>query len=99
MADEEKRIPDPVQEDQKPVPAGKSAGKKNKSFFLVRWGRGIGKWFRDLKSEAKKVVWPSGKQVLNNSLYVIIAVIVVAIFVYILDVTFGFVRDLIVNLV
>ncbi len=28
----------------------------------------IGKWFREMKSELKKVVWPSRKTVVHNSL-------------------------------
>ena len=28
----------------------------------------IGKWFRDMKSELKKVVWPTPKALLNNTL-------------------------------
>lgn len=67
--------------------------------FFVRAGRGIAKWFRDLRSEAKKVVWPTGKQTFNNTVVVIIAVIIVAVFVYVLDVTFGFLRDMLVQLV
>ena len=27
----------------------------------------IGKWFRDMKSELKKVVWPTPKQTANNT--------------------------------
>ena len=65
---------------------------------LVRFGRRVSKWFRDLKSEGKKVVWPTGKQVFNNTVVVIVCVIVVAIFVAVLDVAFGFLRDLIVSL-
>lgn len=30
----------------------------------------IVKWFKDLKSEFKKVVWPTKKQVFNNTLVV-----------------------------
>ena len=30
-----------------------------------------GKWFRELRSELKKVVWPSGKTVLKNTLTVL----------------------------
>lgn len=30
-------------------------------------GNKIVKWFRDLKSEIKKVVWPSKKQIINNT--------------------------------
>ena len=55
----------------------------------------IAKWFRDLKSEAKKVVWPTGKQVVNNTIIVIIAAIVVCLFVALLDFVFGAARDLI----
>lgn len=27
----------------------------------------VGKWFRDMKSELKKVVWPTPKQLANNT--------------------------------
>ena len=43
-----------------------TAVKKNESqpgFF----GR-IGKWFREMKSELKKVMWPSSKTLVNNTL-------------------------------
>jgi len=41
----------------------------NKKFFAR-----IANWFRGMKSELKKVVWPSKKQILNNSV-VVLAVI------------------------
>jgi preprotein translocase, SecE subunit, bacterial len=28
----------------------------------------VGKWFRDMRSELKKVVWPTGKELTNNTL-------------------------------
>ncbi len=28
----------------------------------------IGKWFREMRSELKKVIWPTPKQLLNNTL-------------------------------
>lgn len=59
----------------------------------------IAKWFRELKSEAKKVVWPSGKQVLKNTLVVIAVAVAVCVLVTVLDVVFGSVRDLIARLV
>ena len=43
------------------------------------------KWFREMKSELKKVVWPSGKQVLNNSLVVVACVVIVGLIVGLLD--------------
>ncbi|MBR0208185.1 MAG: preprotein translocase subunit SecE [Oscillospiraceae bacterium] len=27
----------------------------------------VAKWFREMKSELKKVVWPTGKQLFNNT--------------------------------
>ena len=37
----------------------------------------IVKWFKDLKSEFKKVVWPSRKKVFNNT-FVVLVVLVIA---------------------
>ena len=36
----------------------------------------LGKWFREMKSELKKVIWPTPKQTLNNT---IVALVVMAI--------------------
>jgi len=38
-------------------------------------------WFRGMKSELKKVVWPSAKQVANNGLVVLGVMIIAAILV------------------
>ena len=38
-------------------------------------------FFKDMKSELKKVVWPTKKQIVNNTLWVMILVIVVAVVV------------------
>ena len=49
--------------------------------FFVRTGKKFAKWFREMKSELKKVVWPSGKQLWNNTLVVLGAVLIVGIIV------------------
>lgn len=49
----------------------------------------IGKWFRELKSECRKIVWPTRQQTVNNTLVVIAAVVIVGIFIWILDLIFG----------
>ncbi|MCI8775801.1 MAG: preprotein translocase subunit SecE [Oscillospiraceae bacterium] len=41
----------------------------------------IVKWFRDLKSEFKKVVWPGKKQVFNNTFVVVATVVICSAFV------------------
>ena len=56
----------------------KPAKKKKKQSKIV-------KWFRDMKSELKKVTWPSKKQVINNSLVVIVVEIAAAIVLWVFD--------------
>lgn len=53
--------------------------------FFVRTGRRISKWFREMRSELKKVVWPSGKQLLNNTLIVLASVVIVGVVLYAFD--------------
>ncbi len=72
---------------------------EKKPGFFARTGHTVSKWFRDFKSECKKIVWPTRKQVINNTLVVIAVAVVVCILVYVMDVSFGFVRDTIVKLV
>ena len=43
------------------------------------------KWLREMKSELKKVQWPSRKQTVNNTMIVIACVIVVGIFIWVFD--------------
>ena len=42
-------------------------------------------FFKDMRSELKKVVWPTKKQIVNNTLWVMILVIVVAVVVLGID--------------
>lgn len=53
--------------------------------FFVRTGRRMSKWFREMRSELKKVVWPSGKQLLNNTLIVLASVVIVGVVLYAFD--------------
>ncbi len=41
----------------------------------------IAKWFKELKSEFKKVTWPSKKKVINNTGVVLATILVSTIFV------------------
>ena len=61
-----------------------------KANIFVRVAKKISGYFRELKSEMKKVVWPSWKQVRNNTGIVLIALIAVGAFVAILDFIFQF---------
>ena len=57
---------------------------KNENWFVRTWGA-ITKYFRELKSELKKVVWSTPQQVVKNTLIVIAAVLVVGVFVWLFD--------------
>lgn len=50
---------------------------------------GIVKYFKEVKAEMKKVVWPTWKQITNNTAVVIASVIVVGIVIWTLDLAFG----------
>ena len=57
---------------------------KKENWFKRTWG-GICKYFRELKSELKKVVWSTPKQVLKNCLIVCACVLVVGVFIWLFD--------------
>lgn len=46
-------------------------------------------FFKDFKAELKKVIWPTPKQVANNTVAVITIVLITAVIVFILDLIFG----------
>ena len=39
----------------------------------------VAKWFREMRSELKKVVWPTGKQLSNNTLVSVVVMLASAI--------------------
>jgi len=48
----------------------------------------LAKWFKDLKIEFKKVVWPTKKTVVNNTSVVISVIVASAILIGLLDTGF-----------
>ena len=46
-------------------------------------------WFIDMKAELKRVVWPSFKKIRNNTLIVLIFVLIVGAIIWLLDWLFG----------
>ena len=74
-------------ENEKAVQAkkDKKSDKNAKPGFFAR----AGKWFRDMRSELKKVQWPTRKQTINNTLVVIACVIIVGIFIALFDFVAG----------
>ena len=44
-----------------------------------------GQWFREMKSELKKVVWPTGKETMKNTGTVLLCSLIVGAFIWIFD--------------
>lgn len=59
----------------------------------------IARWFREMKSELKKVVWPSKSQMVNNTIIVLVCVLIVGIFIWVFDFAGRQIVDGIINLV
>ena len=57
---------------------------KKENWFTRAWAATC-RYFRELKSELKKVVWPTPKQVLKNGLIVVGCVLVVGVFIWLFD--------------
>ena len=57
---------------------------KKEHWFSRTFGK-VAKYFRELRSELKKVVWPTYQQVLKNALVVVACVVVVGLFIWLFD--------------
>ena len=75
MADKEKKVAETETKPQKPEK------KKKKGKIKEAW--------KGFKSEVKKIVWPSWKQVLKNTLVVLVIVVICAIIIAALDYAFS----------
>ena len=61
---------------------------KKENWFKRTWSK-TKKFFRELKSELKKVTWSTPKQVLKNALIVCGCVLVVGAFIWLFDFVAG----------
>ena len=57
--------------------ANETKNKKEKKHF-----------FKDFKAELKKVIWPTPKQLVNNTIAVVTIVLITAVIVFVLDLAF-----------
>ena len=57
---------------------------KKQNWFVRTWGR-VCKYFRELRSELKKVVWPTPQQFLKNFLVVVACILFVGVFIWLFD--------------
>lgn len=78
--DETPKVPANTEKADKPKKK-KSDGKKTKPGVGAR----ISRWWREMKSELKKVQWPSLKQTLNNTWVVLLCVLFIGVFIWAFD--------------
>lgn len=57
----------------------------------------IATFFRDLKSEFKRISWPTFKQVLNNTGIVIAFIVILGLFVWLVDLGFTYLYQFIIK--
>lgn len=83
------QVPETAKAPEKPAKVDKAdkakkdgkADKKAKPSFFAR----VGKWFKEMKAELKKVQWPTAKQTVNNTVIVIVCCIVVGVCIGLFD--------------
>jgi len=56
-----------------------------------RWWKRFINYLRDVRNEAKKVTWPSRREVINTTLVVIVAVVCVGFYLFLWDVVFSWI--------
>ena len=69
---------------------------KKENWFKRTWGK-VCKYFRELRSELKKVVWSTPTQVLKNTAIVLVSVLVVGVFIWVFDFVARFAIDALIN--
>ncbi|MBR6654867.1 MAG: preprotein translocase subunit SecE [Oscillospiraceae bacterium] len=59
--------------------------KKDKENIFSRAAKRTARWFREMKSELKKVVWPTGKQTLNNVIVAVVVMVLTGVVIWAFD--------------
>ncbi|MBQ8171436.1 MAG: preprotein translocase subunit SecE [Oscillospiraceae bacterium] len=83
--------------EDKAAKAKDSKGKDAKSRRGKKPKKGIVKYFKDARSEFKKVVWPTPKQTTNNTVVVLVVCILAALFIFGIDALFGLLNQLLLG--
>ncbi|HHX72659.1 MAG TPA: preprotein translocase subunit SecE [Clostridiales bacterium] len=71
--------------------------RKKKPGFFARIGRWFKRWWKELRSEAKKVSWPTFKTVVNNTVLVLAMVAVLGGLIVLVDFALKSGLSLIIN--
>ncbi len=74
------------------------ADTEKKENFFARTGKSISKFFRDVKSEIKKIVWPTPQAVFKNTGVVLVTIVIIGLFIFGLDTVLMNLLGLIMNI-
>ena len=86
MADENKKVTDAEVAAKKAKKADKKKAKKEPSKFSPKnIGKGITRFFKDLRGETKKIVWPGFKMVVKSTGVVLATIIVLGVGIWLVD--------------
>ena len=77
MADMEKKAVQVPAEKQKPA-----KDKTKKPNALVRAAKRVTRYFREMKSELKKGVWPTRKHIVNNTVVALVVMVLSAVVIW-----------------
>ncbi len=67
------------------APAKAATAVKKEDAAKLGFGQKIAKWFREMKSELKKVIWPTPKALYNNTLISLVMMLASAVVVWCFD--------------
>ncbi len=82
MADENKKA---VKADTSETAKSPKKDKKPSKFSPKNIGKGIARFFKDLRGETKKIVWPGRKMVIKSTGIVLAAILVIGAGIWVID--------------
>ena len=85
-------------EEKKNVAPSKNINAVKKETKKLGFFKRIGKWFREMKSELTKVMWPTKKTVVNNTLVALVVMAVAAVVLWGFDEVAGLIVNVIFEL-
>jgi preprotein translocase subunit SecE len=71
--------------DKNKLSKNESTGSKTPAKKKVKGSNRFIRWFREMRSELKKVVWPTPKQIVNNTFVALTVMTVAAIVIWAID--------------
>lgn len=68
--------------------------KTKKTPFFAR----LKKFFKETKSELKRVTWPTKEQLKQNTIVILVFIILIGLFLFVFDVAFSWLFSLLTNI-